>query len=71
MKKRILTKVITMAMACALVVGNTGIVAHATEYDDGCVRDDVAGGGGGSASLDDGGSLFNRSDSFLTSSASP
>jgi len=43
-------------MACVLVVGNTGMLPHATEYDDGCVRDDVAGGGGGSASLDDGGS---------------
>lgn len=69
MKKRILTKVITMAMACALVVGNTGIVAHATEYDDGCVRDDVAGGGGGSASLDDGGS-GSSSDSGSSSSNS-
>ena len=69
MKKRILTKVITMAMACALVVGNTGIVAHATEYDDGCVRDDVAGGGGGSASLDDGGS-GSSSDSGSSSSGS-
>lgn len=69
MKKRILTKVITMAMACSLVVGNTGIVAHATEYDDGCVRDDVAGSGGGSASLDDGGS-GSSSDSGSSSSNS-
>ena len=45
MKKRILTKVITMAMACALVVGNTGLTAHAAEYDDGCVREDRPGGG--------------------------
>ncbi len=69
MKKRILTKVITMAMACALVVGNTGLTAHAAEYDDGCVRDDVAGGGGGSASLDDGGS-GSSSDSGSSSSNS-
>ncbi len=45
MKKRILTKVITMAMACALVMGNTGLTAHAEEYDDGCVREDRPGGG--------------------------
>ena len=45
MKKRILTKVITMAMACALVMGHTGLTAHAEEYDDGCVREDRPGGG--------------------------
>lgn len=39
MKKRILTKVITMAMACALVVGNTNLVAHAAT-DDGAYHND-------------------------------
>lgn len=63
MKKRILTKVITMAMACALVVGNTGLTAHAYT-DDGCYHgDDMADGGGGSASLDDGGSSSNSGSS--------
>lgn len=63
MKKRILTKVITMAMACALVVGNTGLTVHAAT-DDGCYHgDDMADGGGGSASLDDGGSSSNSGSS--------
>ena len=49
MKKRILTKVITMAMACALVVGNTGLVAHAYT-DDGCYDGDGREDGGGGSS---------------------
>ena len=65
-KNNLVVKGMAMLMACAMVVGNTGIVAHATEYDDGCVRDDVAPGGGGSASLDDGGS--SSSDSGSSSS---
>ena len=68
-KNNLVVKGMAMLMACAMVVGNTGIVAHATEYDDGCVRDDVAGGGGGSASLDDGGS-GSSSDSGSSSSNS-
>ena len=47
MKKNILIKAMGMMMACALVVGNTCIVAHATEYDDGCVREDREPGGDG------------------------
>ena len=66
-KNNLVVKGMAMLMACAMVVGNTGIVAHATEYDDGCVRDDVAPGGGGSASLDDGGS--SSSDSGSSSSS--
>lgn len=62
-KNNLVVKGMAMLMACAMVVGNTGIVAHATEYDDGCVRDDVAPGGGGSASLDDGGSSSSDSGS--------
>ena len=62
-KNNLVVKGMAMLMACAMVVGNTGIVAHATEYDDGCVRDDVAPGGGGSASLDDGGSSSSGSGS--------
>ena len=68
-KNNLVVKGMAMLMACAMVVGNTGIVAHATEYDDGCVRDDVASGGGGSASLDDGGSS-SSSDSGSSSSDS-
>ena len=49
MKKRILTKVITMAMACALVVGNTGLTVHAAT-DDGAYHGDGMGDGGSSAS---------------------
>ena len=49
MKKRILTKVITMAMACALVVGNTGLTAHAYT-DDGAYHGDDMADGGSSAS---------------------
>lgn len=49
MKKRILTKVITMAMACALVVGNTGLTAHAYT-DDGCYHGNGRENGGSSAS---------------------
>lgn len=55
-KKNLVVKGMAMLMACAMVVGNTGIVAHAYVGDDGLVRDDVAAGGGGSASLDIGGS---------------
>ena len=54
-KKNLAVKGMAMLMVCAMVVSNIGIVAHAEEYDDGCVRDDVASGGGGSASLDIGG----------------
>lgn len=63
MKKRILTKVITMAMACALVVGNTGLTVHAATDDGAYHGDDMADGGGGSASLDDGGSSSNSGSS--------
>lgn len=45
MKKNILIKAMGMAIACALVVGNNGMVAHAYVGDDGLVRDDVAAGG--------------------------
>ncbi len=43
MKKRSLTKVMAMLMACAMLIGNTGMVVHAT--DDGCDRSDNAAGG--------------------------
>lgn len=51
-KKNLVAKGMAMMMACAMVIGNTGIVAHATEYDDGCAREDREPGGGGGASLD-------------------
>lgn len=55
-KKNLVVKGMAMLMACAMVVGNTGIVAHAYVADDGTVHSDNAAGGGGSASLDIGGS---------------
>lgn len=58
MKKNILIKAMGMAMACALVVGNTGIIAHAEYWDDGCYHGDgrEPGGNDNSASVDIGGS---------------
>lgn len=44
-KKNLVAKGMAMLMACALVIGNTGIVAHAETYDDGCVRSDREAGG--------------------------
>ena len=44
-KKNLVAKGMAMLMACAMVVGNTGIVVHATEYDDGCAREDREPGG--------------------------
>ena len=69
MKKRILTKVITMAMACALVMGNTGLTVHAATDDGVYHGDDMADGGGGNASLDDGGSDSNSSSNSGSSSS--
>ena len=55
-KKNLVAKGMAMLMACAMVVGNTGIVAHAWESDDGAYHGDGREpGGGGSASLDIGG----------------
>lgn len=71
MKKRILTKVITMAMACALVVGNTGLTAHAYT-DDGAYHGDGRPGGDGndgSASIDLGGSGSSSSSNSGSSSS--
>lgn len=45
MKKNILIKAMGMAMACALVVGNNGMVAHAYFADDGTEHSDNAPGG--------------------------
>lgn len=67
MKKNILIKAMGMMMACALVVGNTGIVAHATEYDDGCVREDRE-PGGDSGGMDIGGGSSNSGSSGSSSS---
>ena len=71
MKKRILTKVITMAMACALVVGNTGLTAHAYT-DDGAYHGDGRPGGDGndgSAPIDLGGSGSSSSSNSGSSSS--
>mgnify|MGYP006883336349 CR=1 FL=1 len=55
-KKNLIVKGMAMMMACAMVVGNTGIVAHAWESDDGAYHGNgLEDGGGGSASLDIGG----------------
>ena len=44
-KKNLVVKGMAMVMACAMVMGNNGMVAHAYVGDDGLVRDDVAAGG--------------------------
>lgn len=49
-KKNLAVKGMAMMMACAMVMGNTGMVAHATEYDDGCYHGDGRESGGSSAS---------------------
>lgn len=66
MKTRsLVTKAMALLMASAMVMGNTGMVVHAS--DDGCVRDEVAAGGNDNgASVDIGGS----SDSGSSSSES-
>lgn len=67
MKKNILIKAMGMAMACALVVGNTGIVAHAT--DDGAYHGNgLENGGGGDYSWGDAGSSSGSSSSGSSSS---
>lgn len=69
MKTRsLVTKAMALLMASAMVMGNTGMVAHAS--DDGCVRDEVAAGGGGSASLDIGGDSSNSGSSSSESHSS-
>ena len=67
MKTRsIATKAMALLMACAMVMGNTGMVVHAS--DDGCARDEVAAGGNdNSASVSIGGG---NSDSGSSSSES-
>ncbi len=70
MKKRILTKVITMAMACALVVGNTGLTVHAATDDGAYHGDDRENGGGGSSDWGNLGSSGNSDSSSGGSSSS-
>lgn len=55
MKKNILIKAMGMMMACALVVGNNGMVAHAYIADDGTKHSDNAPGGNSGTSVDIGG----------------
>lgn len=50
MKKNILIKTMGMMMACALVVANNGMVAHAAFNDDGCYAGNGLENGGSSAS---------------------
>lgn len=74
MKKRILTKVITMAMACALVVGNTGLTVHAYTDDGAYHGDDREDGGDyasdGSDDIGGGGSSNSGSSSSSNSGSS-
>ena len=44
-KKNLVAKGMAMLMACALVIGNTGITAHAYVADDGTVHSDREAGG--------------------------
>lgn len=71
MKKNILIKTMGMAMVCALVVGNAGLVVHAAFNDDGCYAGNGLENGGSSASdgSDDiGGGSFNSGNSESSSS---
>ncbi len=73
MKKRSLTKVMAMLMACAMLIGNTGMVAHAT--DDGCYHGNGRGQGiegttndiGGGGSSNDSSSSSNSNNSSSSS----
>lgn len=68
-KKNLVVKSMAMLMACAMVVGNTGIVAHAYVGDDGLVRDDVAAGGNdNNASISIGGGSSDSGNSGSSSS---
>lgn len=49
-KKNLVAKGMAMLMACAMVVGNTGIVAHAEYWDDGLYHGDGREPGGSSPS---------------------
>lgn len=69
MKKNILVaKGMAMLMVCAMVVGNNGMVAHATEYDDGCVRSENEAGGYDGSSMDIGGGSSDSGSSGSSSS---
>lgn len=72
MKKNILIKAMGMMMACALVVGNNGMIAHAAFNDDGCYAGDgreSSDSNGGGASLDIGGGSSSDSGSSGSSSS--
>lgn len=68
MKKNILIKAMGMALACALVVGNTGIVAHAYVADDGTVHEDREAGGIGETPVSIGGGSSDSGNSGSSSS---
>lgn len=71
-KKNLVVKGMAMMMACALVVGNTGMVAHAAFNDDGCYAGDgreSSDSNGGGASLDIGGGSSSDSGSSGSSSS--
>lgn len=54
-KKNLVVKGMAMLMACAMVVGNNGMVAHAYIADDGTEHSDNAPGGNSGTSVDIGG----------------
>ena len=69
-KKNLVAKGMAMLMACALVVGNTGIVAHAATDDGAYHGDDRENGGGGSTSWGTSGSSSNSGSSSSSSGGS-
>lgn len=68
MKKNILIKAMGMMMACALVVGNNGMVAHAYVADDGTVHEDREGESGFSTGNPIGGGSSDSGNSGSSSS---
>lgn len=69
MKKNILIKAMGMMMACALVVGNNGMIAHAYFADDGTEHSDNA-PGGNSGGVDIGGGNSDSGSSYSDSGSS-
>ena len=68
-KKNLVVKGMAMLMACAMVVGNNGMVAHAYVADDGTVHSDNAAGGNSGTSVDIGGGSSSDSGSSGSSSS--
>lgn len=69
-KKNLVAKGMAMLMACAMVVGNNGMVAHAYIADDGTEHSDNAPGGNSGTSVDIGGGSSDSGSSYSGSSGS-